>query len=250
MPHSNDTMEQHRIGGSKFTFGGMRIERLGAAGGYTLVTIAIDESGSVSSFADDLKKMLVAAVESCKKSPRSDNLLLRIIAFGSQHQNGVREIHGFKLLSEINVADYSDLAPGGMTPLCDAVYSAVGAMNAYGKKLNEDDFDVNAIAIVITDGEENCSVATMKMVEEELQKSVTGETVESMVSVLVGINAEQCRDSLKRFSLEAGMTHFVDAGEATKGKIAKLAGFVSRSFSSQSQALGTGGPSQNISATI
>ena len=46
------------------------------------------------------------------------------------------------------------------------------------------------------------------------------------------------------------ISQYIDAGAATKGKLAKLADFVSQSVSSQSQALGTGGPSQNISATI
>lgn len=251
MPRMGDDsiMEQHRIGGSNFTFKGTRITRLGASA-YTLVTIAVDETGSVSGFADELKKMLVAVVESCKKSPRSDNLLIRVVTFGSQHQNGVNEIHGFKQLSEINCGNYPDINPSGMTPLCDAVYSAVGAMNAYGSQLNAEDFDVNAIAFVITDGGENSSVATMNMVKDELRKAVKGEMVESMVSVLIGINASDCADILRQFKEEAGMTHFVDAGEATKGKLAKLAGFVSRSISSQSQALGTGGPSTTIQATI
>ena len=44
--------------------------------------------------------------------------------------------------------------------------------------------------------------------------------------------------------------HHIDVGDATPRKLAKLAAFVSQSISSQSQALGTGGPSQNIAATI
>src|SRR3989338_819553 len=250
MPRLDNTMEQHRIGGGKFTFGGTRINRRGSDGGYTLVTLAIDETGSVSGFADELKKMLVMAVESCKKSPRSDNLLVRVITFGTQHPNGVKEIHGFKMLSEINTADYPDIKPGSWTPLCDAVFSAVGAMNTYGQQLNDEDFDVNAIAIVITDGGDNRSVATMNMVKEELRKAVTGETVESMISILVGINTSACRHLLEEFKEEAGMTHFVGAGGGAKGKLAKVSGVVLRAVSSQSQALGTGGPSQNISPTI
>jgi hypothetical protein len=49
---------------------------------------------------------------------------------------------------------------------------------------------------------------------------------------------------------EVGITQFIDAGDATKGKLAKLAAFVSQSISSTSQALGTGGPSQAIAATV
>src|SRR3989338_7004150 len=224
MPRLNDGISTHKIGRSGFSFTGARIERLGSTE-YTLVTAAIDETGSVNGFQHELKKMLETAVEACKKSPRSDNLLLRTLYFSSKYTNGVNEIHGFKPLAEINPADYPDIKPGGWTPLNDAVF-------------------------VITDGGENSSVATMNMVKTEAEKAVSGEILESVISVLVGINASDCADELARFKDEAGMTHFITAGEATKGKLAKLAAFVSSSVSSQSQALGTGGPSQNISPTI
>jgi len=247
----DNVMEVGQIGGMQgFAFSGVRTERLGATE-YTLVTIAVDVTGSVIGFEDDLRESLVTAVEACQRSPRSDNLLLRVIKFSSMFNNGVDELHGFKPLAEIDARnDYGDMNPGGMTPLCDACYSAIGAMNAYGQKLVDDDFGVNAIAFVITDGGENASVATMKMVAQEAQKAVTGEIVESMVSVLIGVNASEYKYELEAFQREAGLTQYIDAGEATKGKLAKLADFVSQSVSSQSQALGTGGPSQNISATI
>ncbi len=244
----DENMEMVKLG-KGFNFSGTKIEKLGATE-YTLVTIAVDVTGSVWGFEKELRDCLITAVEACQKSPRVNNLLLRVITFADQFANGVNELHGFKLLSEINPNDYLDFTPGGMTPLCDACYSAVGAMNAYAQKLTDDDFGVNAIAFVITDGGENASVATMKMVREEMEKAIRGEMVESMVSVLVGINAEHYRDELEEFKREVGFTQYVDAGEATRGRLAKLADFVSQSVSSQSQALGTGGPSQNISLVI
>lgn len=245
----DEKMNTMAIGGSNFSFRGTRIEHLGATE-YTLVTIAVDETGSVGGFAGELRNMLVTAVEACKKSPRSDNILIRVVTFSSTYKNGVNEVHGFRPLAEINAADYPELRPGGMTPLCDAVFSTIGATNAYGAKLMDDDFGVNGIAFVITDGGENASTATMAMVKKEAQKSVAGETLESMISVLVGINAADCLAALEQFRQDAGMTQFVDAKDATARKLAKLAEFVSRSVSSQSQALGTGGPSKAIAPTI
>src|SRR3989344_4971444 len=198
-----------RIGGSGFSFKGARIEHLGATE-YTLVTIAVDETGSVCGFADELRNMLVTAVESCKKSPRSDNLLLRVLTFSDMYKNGVNEIHGFKPLAEIDVSAYPTLDPGGFTPLCDACYSSIGAMNEYGKNLSDHDFGVNAIAFIVTDGGENSSTATMKMVKEEAARGISGETLESMVSVLVGINAAGCAPALLAFKDEAGLSHFID----------------------------------------
>lgn len=250
MPRLTDEkMDKMTIGGSNFNFRGTRIEHLGATE-YTLVTIAVDETGSVAGFANELRAMLVMAVEACKKSPRSDNILVRVVTFSDAYTHGVNEIHGFKALAEIDTSNYPALKPGGMTPLCDAVFSAIGATNAYGKKLMDDDFGVNGIAFVITDGGENASTATMKMVRDEAIKSVTGETLESMISVLVGINTGDCANVLADFQKDAGMTQFIDAQDATARKLAKLADFVSKSVSSQSQALGTGGPSNAIDPTI
>lgn len=246
----NDEMQQHKLAGN-FSFSGKRLDALGASE-YTLATIAVDETGSTAHFKVELRKMLEATVLACKKSPRSDNLLLRVIYFSDKYPNGVKEVHGFKPLAEIDVAAYPDLDPGGMTPLCDAVYSGVGAMNKYGEELTEQEFGVNGINFIITDGGENASVATMHMVRQELEQSVMGEKLESMISILIGINTMESgvKRALETFHVEVGMTQYVDAGEATPAKLAKLGAFIDQSISSQSQALGTGGPSQNIAATI
>lgn len=245
---TNEGMATMKLGGN-YTFTAKRIEHLGATE-YTLVTIAVDETGSVSGFMDQLKEMLERAVTSCKHSPRSDNLLLRVIYFSDAHAKGVYEIHGFKPLSEIDPAAYPMPNPRGMTPLCDATYSAVGAMNKYGKDLYDQDYLANGIVFIVTDGGENASAATMSMVKKELGKAVTGETLESMISIVIGINAGNARDVLEHFCREAGITKYIDAGDATERTLAKIADFVSRSVSSQSQSLGTGGPSRQIAPTI
>lgn len=240
--------------GSGFGFSGQIIDELEASE-YTLVTIALDESGSIGGYERQIEDMLQAAVGACNTSPYSQNLLIRVIRFGSQYRanNGVDELHGFKALSEIDVAGYPSLRGGGMTPLYDAVFSSVGAMNAYAKSLQDLDFAVNGITFVITDGGENSSTgAGAKDVARELTSSVTGEVMESHLSILIGIDtgAPNVKAELQQFKTETGMDQFIWAGEATKGKLAKLAEFVSQSISSTSQALGTGGPSQNVSATI
>ena len=246
-------MEQQQIRGmQQFKFSGVRTENLGATE-YTIVTIAVDESGSISGFEGDLLKSLIAAVEACKKSPASDNLLLRVIKFSTMWTDGIMEIHGFKPLTEIDPAnDYGNFQPGGCTPLYDATFSAVAATVSYAEKLTADDFAVNGIVFVITDGVEcgHRSVASPAMIKAEVQKAIRGEGIESLITVLIGINASNCRSELQAFQQDAGIDQFINAGDANKSNLAKLARFVSQSVSSQSQALGTGGPSQTISATI
>lgn len=240
--------------GSGFTFAGTNIADLEAAE-YTLVTIALDETGSISGYEPQITDMLKAAIDACRRSPFSENLLIRVIRFGSQYRrgtDGVDELHGFKPLSAITLANYPTLRAGGMTPLNDAVYSGVGAMNVYAADLVDLDFAVNGIAFVITDGGENASVATTQMVKDELQRAVTGEIMESHYSVLIGIDTgvSDVECTLQAFQADTGMDQFIWAGDANAGNLAKLARFVSQSISSTSQALGTGGPSQQISATI
>ena len=112
------------------------------------------------------------------------------------------------------------------------------------------DFLANGIVFIITDGCDNASQSTPKMIKKQVNKAVKGEDIESLISILIGINAADCTHELEDFRQEAEIDQYIDAGKATKSKLAKLADFVSQSVSSQSQALGTGGPSQKISATI
>lgn len=248
-------MDEFAIG-SGFNFSGQIIDELDASE-YTLATILLDESSSVGGKQDQIRDMLVAAVGACYSSPYSSNLMVRVGSFSSRYTRGgsaggVDELHGFKTLAEIDVNAYPALKPGGSTPLNDAVYSGVGAANTYAQQLSDMDFGVNGITIIVTDGGENSSVATTSMVKEELQKAVKGEVMESHLSILVGIDNGygNVSDVLDAYQRDTGIDKFIWAGEATKGKLAKLAEFVSQSISSTSQALGTGGPSQNISATI
>lgn len=249
MPLIDDDMEQHTLGGGGYGFTGQRIESL-TAPQYTLVTLFVDVTGSVLDFKQELKDMIKTAIDSCKKSPYSENILVRVVFFSTKYQSGLYEVHGFKKLSEINIADYPEIEPGGWTPLYDAVYSALGSSLVYGQQLYDADFGVNAIAFIITDGGDNASAATPKMIKEQMQKAISGETIESLVSVLIGINAKDYLRELEAFKAAADLTHFIDAGDATPASLAKIADFISQSVSSQSQAAGTGGPSQNISATI
>ena len=70
------------------------------------------------------------------------------------------------------------------------------------------------------------------------------------ITVLIGINVAEFKKTLEDFQRNTGITQFIDAGDASPRKLAKIADFVSSSVSSTSLALGTGGPSQNISPTI
>jgi len=230
---------------SGYQFSSVRTDRLGASE-YTLVTIAVDLSSSVRGFQDLLAGSVKKAVDACRKSPKANNILLRVIGFASD----VTEIHGFKPLSEIDNSVYDKLNPQGMTALFDAAASAIGAMIQYGKRLQDQDFGVNGILFLITDCDDNTSTYTAAVVGQQAADAVSGETLESFLSVLVAVNATEHEAVLRAFQQGAGITQYVDAGDATPGNLAKMAAFVSRSVSSQANAQGTGQAAQLPSLSV
>jgi len=227
-----------------FGFSAAKIDTLEATE-YTLVTVVLDESGSTAAFAADMEKCLKEVVEACRKSPRADNLLLRLVAFGSR----MREVHGFKLLEQCAPKDYDGVYQcAGMTALYDSSENAVQSALTYAKDLAKNDFQVNGIVIVITDGDDNASTFRTAEVKKALEQCVASESMESLVSILVGVNIQDPTMSshLATFKQKAGFTQYVELANADAKTLAKLADFISRSVSSQSQALGTGGPSQSL----
>jgi len=239
MPRLNvETMQNHTVG--NFTFSAAGLDTLGASE-YTLATVVLDVSGSVYAFKDELEKALKSIVNACKYSPRSNNLMLRVVFFN----NGVNEVHGFKLFQDINPDDYdSIITPAGMTALYDATGSALEAINKYGKDLVDNDFSVNGILFVVTDGQDNSSnYYTPNKIAEDVKKARSSETMESILTLLIAIGDDQMLDD---FSKEGEFDKYEKIENATPKALAKLAEFISKSISAQSQALGTGGPSKAL----
>lgn len=226
---------------ANYSFSGVRPEKLGATE-YTLVTMMTDATGSVNRFANELLGMKQSIVRACRKSPRADFLMLRDAEFNEI----ITENHGFAELSRIDENKYTPPACSGRTALYNAAHSAIAATNEYGRILTSQDFSVNGIIFLGTDGDDNHSVQTAASVLQELGRGVQNEWLESLVVVLIGINAQQYRVELEGFKVAAGLQQYVDVGDATPKNLARLADFISRSISSTSQSLGTGGPSQPL----
>lgn len=237
-------MNTHNVGGSAYGFSARRIEDLGASE-YTLGLIVVDVSGSVSGFRDEIEAAVKEVVRSCRHSPRADNMMLRLVIF----DDTVTEVHGYKPLTECNEDDYTNVIQiGGMTALYDATYNGILSATQYGLALTKQDFDVNAAVFVVTDGMDNRSKMGRTMVADAFKQGVTSESLESIVSVLIGVNTQAggLNDYLQELKAEAGFTQYVSIGKATSKELAKLGGFVSKSISSQSQALGSGSAGQSL----
>ena len=244
MPIIDSQLDQVNLPNSHYGYSATRLEELGATE-YTIATIVADVSGSTAAFTFDMEAAITRIVQACKFSPRADNVLLRLVAF----DDSLSEIHGFKLLENCHLADYGGvLRSGGSTALYDATENAVAATTNYAQKLASGDFSANGILFVITDGMDNASRVTAGKVKTAFGAAIKSEALESIVSVLIGVNVNDVQVSsyLKRFQVDAGFTQYVEIDQADAKTLARLAEFVSQSISAQSQALGTGGGSKPL----
>lgn len=239
MTKSDDlTLEQFNLQTSHYGFSAASLDDLGSAE-YTLISLCVDRSSSVMSFVNEIEKTMNAIIESCRKSPRKDNLLIRLCTFGSDFS----EVHGFKPLQSIKDDEYNNsIKCGGMTALFDATENAIEATGKYGKTLTDNDYQVNAINFVITDGGNNNSITgtpnSIKKVIGDIRK---GETLESITTVLIGINTNPGLDQLlNTFKNEANLDEYISIADADAKSLAKLQGWVSQSISTVSQSLGAG----------
>jgi hypothetical protein len=245
MPRLNDIdMEQHQLTGS-YGYSAIGLNKLGASE-YTLATLICDVSSSVSRYRDGLEHMFQAVVEALAnpRNPRVDNLLLRAITFA----DNVSEVHGFKLISECKPSDYQNiLTCGGMTALFDATENGIDAEVDFGLTLTQQDYAVNGAVYIITDGGNNRGASSPAGVVRALNRVYSEEALESIVSVLIGLNTTpELNQYLEAFQRDAGLTHYKGFKEVTPQVLRDLTGLMSTSISSQSQALGTGQPSQTL----
>lgn len=245
MPIFNqDNDEQKFKGGSGFHFSGTGINKLGAAE-YSLFGLAADVSSSVEPFAKEIEGCVIETIKGCRRSPRADNMLVRFMTFATKPH----EEHGFRPLADCHEGNYQGcIKPGGTTALYDTSADLVDSLATYGKYLVDNDYTTNGIVVIITDGMDVGSSLTAHSVKQAIERAKMSESLESLVTILIGINVTnpQVSDFLKRFKDEAGIGQYIEAKDASEKTLAKVAGFISRSVSSQSQSLGTGGASQPI----
>lgn len=238
MPLINSSVQRHALPNSTYGFSATRLDALEAAE-FTLAAIAVDNSSSVGGFIRDIERCVGAVVSACARSPRVDNLMLRVTRF----TQSLDEVHGFLPLAGIDANDYAHaMQARGCTALYDATCNAVEAVRDYGAQLADHDFEVNGIVFVITDGEDNSSSADVAAVRQALTEVVRGEKLDAFTSVLIGAGVDnpQTRSHLAAFAKDAGFSEYVDIGAATPDALARLAAFVSKSIALQSQTLGSG----------
>lgn len=248
----------------QFVFTAVRPDTLGEPE-YTVVNIFTDSTGSVAGFSDQLLEMEKAIIKDAQKSSYGKRLIIRLNRFNSQNNSGNQsEVYGFREVKDINIdSDHQAFSPYGATPLVDTHYDGLNAVLEYCQELYRNDYMTNGLVIIIGDGLENASHrAEIDSVIELNKNAVKSEMLDSLKTIIIGVNtSEQVYDNYTSFPVNSGDTisnilnwyagqfencQYIDAGDVEEGTIGKIAGFISQSISSTSQALGTGSPSQNL----
>ena len=232
---------------NQFQFSAIEMDKLDASE-YTLVNVLVDESSSVHAFKQQLEDAMGTVLDSCQKHPRSENLLIRSAAFSSRN---IREINGFTTLGSADKSMFI-VQPNGMTPLWDATLDAIETTESYAQSLSDQDYFCNGIVFVLTDGGENASqrVSRMSQITDAMNKIRTNESLESIKTILIGVNDAHLINELTDFKNEAGFDEYISVENVDAGSLAKLAQFISQSISSTSQSLGSGGPSQAVNFSL
>ena len=241
---NDDSDTTYRTIGSGFQFSSISADDMGASE-YTLVAIAADKSSSVSGFATEIEGCLVTSLQGCMDSPRVDNLLVRLLTFNSS----LDEIHGYKHLADCPISDYKGIIrPGGCTSLFDACISSIDSLATLGRQMIQDRYTANGLSVIITDGQDVGSTQTLNAVKEAIERSRRSECLESILNILIGINVQDksVSDALNQLKTGAGFDQYIEAKDASPKTFARIAGFISKSISSQSQAIQTGKASLQI----
>ncbi len=231
------------VPGANYGYTGAKIDALQSFEN-TLAVGLLDESGSTTAYARQMEKCVQEIIKALRHSPRAANL----IYYHAHFDTNFREVHGFKPLVECNEADYDGIwAGGGRTTLYDSEDRVISFTLDYARRQAQMHYTCNGIIWIITDGQDYGSVLRENSVTERLAKAVTSEELESLVTILIGVNDDQAiQDELQRHSQAVGFTQYVPVAKADEKTLARLAGFISKSVSAQSQSLGSGGPSQPL----
>ena len=234
--------------GSNYGYTGIPVDDLETQDN-TLVVAGFDQSGSTKKWASDMENCIKEIIKSCRSA--ADKLIYRQVQFDDE----IKEFHGYKPLAECNVDDYTGCwSGGGTTNLYGASENIIDSIVDYAEQQAALHYNVNAIAYFLTDGAHylpgvaDKTLFTMEKVRLANQRAIDCEALESIMTICIGITGgdDRIRDKLRAFSNDVNFTQFIDVADADEKTLAKIANFISASVQSQSQALGSGGPSQSL----
>jgi uncharacterized protein YegL len=243
---TSQSLQNFMLPGGGFGYQGLNIDDLTSFEN-TIATGLLDESGSTEPFARQMELAVKEIIRSLRHCSAADKLIYRHCHFDTNF----KEVHGFKPLGDCHEDDYDGCwAGGGQTALYNSCDLVLRATLDYAEQQAAKRYMVNGFVYILTDGR-NYLLSGKSLSEDDvkatLARCIASEALESLMTILIGVNNDPgIRRDLEAFQKHVGFSQFIPIEEANEKSLAKLANFVSQSIQSQSQALGSGGPSQSL----
>jgi len=212
---------------------------------YTLVTICVDVSGSMQGQERNVEKFLTLMSETCKSV--QDNVLIEVLAFNTATDHVVQWNPLSKILEAPTLFD-NTLTANGYTDIYRCLETAFTSIMRKGKELKENEYSVNSLLVLVTDGGQTqgpgfCTHQQAEMLAAEISQ-VESAYGESYRGILIEVGSEM--KELDKIANGCRFDQREQLANADVTSMRKLANFVSQSIRAQSAAVGTGGPSQAI----
>lgn len=224
---------------------------------YTIVAIVSDQSGSIYDARGDIFGMNEVIDGDLKKGSAKNTIVIRRTTFTKKgNQLKIAESHGFLPVTAVDPQAHFPIIQGydnyGGTPLADGVLNGILAAKTQAVNLvnNMAVPLVNLVIAVVTDGGETGSDASNADIKAAIEDILAEGDIESITTILVGVKCpvgSNDRIALEKFQRETGFTKFIPFDEMTPKTFGKVAHLISKSISTTSQALGTGGGSSYVS---
>lgn len=210
----------------------------------TIAQMLFDESGSTRPYARQMELVIKEIIKSLRASPVADQIIYRQCHFGTNF----REFHGYEPISAINEDRYDGCyQPGGQTHLYDAIDRSVLEMIDYADQLAKKRYTTNGVLYLVSDGDDYGSTLSLADARKAMAKGISSESLESMLSVMVGLsNNDATLAAMEKFAKDVGFTQFLPVKDTSEATLLRIGQHASQTIVSQSQHLGTGGPSQAL----
>lgn len=191
---------------------------------------AIDVSGSVTDYINELNKGLNEFVQRMQKSHVADKLFVSIVEFNSS----VNVRSGFQPIDQVPVIDFSQ-SIGGLTALYEGTKVALKNALDYREGLENVGVNCKTLLFVITDGDDNSSNCRPSDVKDIISNLLKEErNYASFESILFGIGKDSGMESyFNSAASEMGIKN-VATIDNSPDEIKKMINFISSSVSSAS----------------
>lgn len=191
---------------------------------------AIDVSGSVGGYVNELNKGINEFVQRMQTSHVAEKLFVSVVEFNSK----VNVKSGFQPIKDFQTVDFSN-SIGGLTALYEGANVALTNALDYREGLENAGVNCKTLLFVITDGEDNASNCAASDVKNKISNLLTEErNFASFETILFGIGeGSGMENSFRTAAADMGIKNVATISNSADD-IKKMINFISSSVSSAS----------------